>query len=232
MTILDDDVAPEIDMQSNGVSIVDGDATPSLADHTDFGSVPVVSGSVVRTFTICNTGTAALTLTGTPRVRVSGLQAAEFKVTARPAASVPAGGAVSFQVTFDPAAAGLRRAMVSVANNDADENPCNFAILGTGTAGGGGAAAGGADPAGSVSEGRMTTAVPRIWSSSYLSSDSAADGAFDGDPATLWVGVPGAAPWRLSLDLAAFIDLAAVEVRFAGAPWTNSALVGSADLDR
>ena len=30
---------PEINVQGNGVSIVDGDATPADADHTDFGSV-------------------------------------------------------------------------------------------------------------------------------------------------------------------------------------------------
>jgi len=36
-------------------------------------------------------------------------------------------------VTFDPSAEGVRTATISIANNDADENPYNFAIQGTGT---------------------------------------------------------------------------------------------------
>jgi hypothetical protein len=36
------------------------------------------------------------------------------------------------QVKFDPRAAGLRTATVSIANNDGNENPYNFAIQGRG----------------------------------------------------------------------------------------------------
>src|SRR5205823_3890290 len=52
----------EINVQGNGVSIASGDTTPDLADHTDFGSVNVSSGTIVRTFTIQNTGGAALSV--------------------------------------------------------------------------------------------------------------------------------------------------------------------------
>ncbi|MCU0351962.1 MAG: choice-of-anchor D domain-containing protein, partial [Flavobacterium sp.] len=76
---------PEINLQGNGVSIVSGDVTPSLADHTDFGSVSTVSGTIVRTFTIENLGTAPLNLTGaSPYVVISGANAADFSVTAIP----------------------------------------------------------------------------------------------------------------------------------------------------
>jgi hypothetical protein len=124
--------APEMDVRGNGVSIADGDATPGLADHTDFGSADVSGGTVNRTFTIANTGTAALDLTGTPLVAVSGTHAADFTVTAQPAASVAASGSTTFTVRFDPSAAGQRSATVSIANDDANENPYNFAIQGTG----------------------------------------------------------------------------------------------------
>lgn len=127
-------VAPEIDITGNEVSIADGDATPGLTDHTDFGSTDVLSGTVVRTFTIQNSGTKTLTLTGTPKVVVGGTNATDFTVTAQPAGTVATAGSTTFQVTFNPSAAGLRTATVSIANDDPDENPYNFTVQGTGTA--------------------------------------------------------------------------------------------------
>ncbi|TDR24678.1 choice-of-anchor D domain-containing protein [Flavobacterium cheniae] len=124
---------PEINLQGNTVSIVSGDATPALADHTDFGSVSTASGTIVRTFTIQNTGTAALSLTGvSPYVTISGANAADFTVTAIPSNSIAASGSTTFQVTFDPSADGLRTATISIANNDSNENPYTFAIQGNG----------------------------------------------------------------------------------------------------
>lgn len=124
---------PEIDIQGNSVSIADGDATPSLADHTDFGSSNIVAGTVVRTFTIRNVGTSAIALTGTPRILVSGTHSADFSVTAQPSTPIAAGGTTTFQVTFDPSNIGVRTAYLSIANDDDDENPYNFSIRGTGT---------------------------------------------------------------------------------------------------
>ena len=43
------------------------------------------------------------------------------------------GNSATFTVTFDPSATGLRTATISIANNDCDENPYDFAIQGTGT---------------------------------------------------------------------------------------------------
>lgn len=126
-------VAPEIVVQGNSVSIVDGDNTPSLTDHTDFGDALVAGGTVERTYTIRNTGTATLNLSGSPRVAVSGTHAADFTVTTQPAATVAAGGTTTFQVTFDPLAVGTRTAALSIANNDANENPYTYSILGNGT---------------------------------------------------------------------------------------------------
>ena len=125
--------SPEINLQGNSVSIVSGDTTPDLADHTDFGSVSTASGTIVRTFTIQNLGTAALSLTGvSPYVVISGAHAADFAVTAIPSNSIAASSSTTFQITFDPSADGLRTATISITNNDADENPYTFAIQGTG----------------------------------------------------------------------------------------------------
>ena len=127
-------LAPEIVVTGNSVTIAANDATPSTADHTDFDSVATASGTVVRTYTIQNTGSAALNLTGNPRVVVSGSHAADFTVSTQPGSPVPAGGnTTTFQVTFNPSAHGTRSATLSFANNDADENPYAFSIQGTGT---------------------------------------------------------------------------------------------------
>lgn len=124
---------PEINLQGNTVNILSGDTTPSAADHTDFGSVSTASGTMVRTFTIQNTGNAALNLTGaSPYVTISGANAADFTVTAIPSNSIAALGSTTFQITFDPSADGLRQASVNIANNDSNENPYTFAIQGTG----------------------------------------------------------------------------------------------------
>jgi hypothetical protein len=124
---------PEMDVQGNAVSVADGDATPSPSDHTDFGLALVTGGTVVRTFTVRNTGTADLNLTGSPKVAVGGTHAADFTVTAQPAATVAAAGTTTFQVTFNPSATGVRSATLSIANSDANENPYNFSIQGTGS---------------------------------------------------------------------------------------------------
>jgi hypothetical protein len=126
-------LTPEINIQGNSVSIVDDDVSPSVADHTDFGSTAVAGGTIVRTFTIQNTGTSVLSLTGiSPYVIISGTNAADFDITATPSSSIAASGSTTFQVTFDPSSPGLRTASISIANDDSNENPYNFDIQGTG----------------------------------------------------------------------------------------------------
>jgi len=126
---------PEMDVSGLGISIVDGDVTPSTTDDTDFGNVLMAGGTNPNTFTITNTGTASLNLTGgPPRVTIGGTHAADFTLTTDAGDDVPSGGGTTtFTITFDPSATGLRTATVSIANDDSDEDPYNFAIQGTGT---------------------------------------------------------------------------------------------------
>jgi hypothetical protein len=120
---------PEIEVLGNGQIIADGDTTPSAVDHTDFGSVGV-GGSVVRTFTIRNTGTAVLNLTGVPKVQWTG--SPDFSVVQQPISPVAAGGGTTtFQIQFIPSGPGLKTATVLVSNDDSDENPYDFVIQGT-----------------------------------------------------------------------------------------------------
>jgi hypothetical protein len=119
----------EINVEGNAVTIVDGDVTPAATDHTDFGSAYITVGSVVRTFTIRNTGPVTLDVTSTD---ISGPQAGDFSVIAMPALTVAGSSSTTFQVKFIPTAAGARSATIAITNNDFDENPYNFTIMGTG----------------------------------------------------------------------------------------------------
>jgi hypothetical protein len=124
---------PEMDVQGNSVSIADGDLTPSLSDHTNFGLAAVSGGMVTRTFTILNTGSVALNLTGSPKVALSGTNATDFEVTVDPTSPVAAtSGSTTFTVKFDPSGGGLRTATISISNDDTDENPYEFDISGEG----------------------------------------------------------------------------------------------------
>jgi len=126
--------AQEMDVQGNGISIVDGDVVPATWDATDFGTTAVSGGTMEQTYTIENTGDVLLTLTGVPKVEITGTHAADFSVTAQPDSPITGGGSVTFTIEFDPSATGLREATLSIANDDSDENPYTFAIQGTGTA--------------------------------------------------------------------------------------------------
>jgi len=122
----------EMEAQGNNISIADGDNTPGAADDTDFGTADISSGTASHIFTIVNAGGLNLNLTGSPKVLISGANAADFTVTAQPTSPVSGGGTTTFTIAFDPSAVGLRTATVSIANDDANENPYDFALQGTG----------------------------------------------------------------------------------------------------
>jgi len=125
---------PEMDVSGNSVSILAGDTSPSVNDDTFFGSADIVTGVENHTFTITNSGSSSLDLSGSPVVVLSGSHAADFSITAQPAALIsPSGGSDDFVISFDPSASGSRTATISIANNDLDENPYTFNIEGTGS---------------------------------------------------------------------------------------------------
>lgn len=98
----------------------------------DFGTVTL--GSVTtKTFTIRNTGTSSLSLTGTPDlVAVSGANASEFTITAVPNNTVAASSTTTFTVQFAPTAAGVRNATLTITNTDSDEGTFTISVSGTG----------------------------------------------------------------------------------------------------
>jgi uncharacterized repeat protein (TIGR03803 family) len=94
----------------------------------DFGSGSINAG-IARTFTIRNTGNAELT---SLNVTIDGINSSDFAVTAQPAASIAQGGSGTFVVTFTPSVGGTRNARLQIASDDADENPFNIDLTGTG----------------------------------------------------------------------------------------------------
>ena len=120
-------LAPEINLKGNSTSIAFNDVTPSFLDHTKFGSVNISAGSRTRTFTIENTGGAALTISG---VTLGGADASEFSKTDPLLTTIPANGNTTFTVTIDPSTEGIKTADISIASNDSDENPYQFSIAG------------------------------------------------------------------------------------------------------
>ncbi|MHA3770406.1 DUF7453 family protein [Verrucomicrobiota bacterium sgz303538] len=120
------DGAHEIDIQQPlGTSFASGSIK-------DFGTVN--KGSIADvSFTVANLRAGVLNLTGLPdKVVVSGPDAGDFNVLAQPASSVAAGGTTTFVVRFAPTSGGIKKATLSIANNDTDEGNYTINVIGIG----------------------------------------------------------------------------------------------------
>ncbi|MFC1499092.1 choice-of-anchor D domain-containing protein, partial [Verrucomicrobiota bacterium] len=123
---------PEIRLTGNGRIIENGDTLPHEEKDTDFGGVYTGGDSVSHVLTIHNDGTVNLNLSGSPIVQLSG-DTADFTVISQPGSStVVPGGSTSFTVKFAPTVVGSRSAVITIANDDADEAPYTFDISGRG----------------------------------------------------------------------------------------------------
>ncbi|RNI32369.1 choice-of-anchor D domain-containing protein [Rufibacter immobilis] len=115
--------APEINVIP-GSSAQGGSSSYTFADQ----NLNVVSAPV--TFTIQNTGPAALSVT-TP-ITISGTDPSQFQITKQPDASIPAGGSSTFEVAFKPTSVLTKTATISIINDDATENPYTINLTGKG----------------------------------------------------------------------------------------------------
>eukprot|EP00731_Ephydatia_muelleri_P033031 g33031.t1 len=109
--------SPEINIQANGISIADGDNSPTNTDATDFGDNYTGVGAVgIRTATI-----SIVTNDSSENPYNFTIQVASL-------------GSTTFSIRFNPSSTGAKTATVSIANNDAtgSENPYTFTIKGTG----------------------------------------------------------------------------------------------------
>jgi endonuclease I len=168
-------VDKEINLQGNTVSIADGSTTTSTTNNTDFGSVDSTSGTIIKTFTIQNTGGTTLTLSGNPTISTG--DASDFTVSSNPGSlSLAAGVSTTFQITFDPSVDGIRATTVTIESDDADEGTYTYNISGTGTTGGSGGGSG-------------SNCGSETFANSNVSSGGYSDGSFTGDNSLTWTYV-------------------------------------------
>ncbi|MFB2918052.1 choice-of-anchor D domain-containing protein [Aerosakkonema funiforme] len=109
---------PEIEVKDGTTNINDGSTTP-----INFGSSNV-GASNIKTFTINNTGSDTLTLSGWTLPT-------GFSLVGTIPGSVAPASSKTFDVRLDTSTVGTYQGEIVVANNDSDENPFNFAIAGT-----------------------------------------------------------------------------------------------------
>lgn len=105
---------------------------PNGTGTYNYGNVAPGSSSSIS-FTIQNTGSGILNLTGSPRVQINGTDAALFSVTTQPASPVAANGNCTFTIQFMPASLGVKTATVTILSNDPDNNAYTFTLTGTGS---------------------------------------------------------------------------------------------------
>lgn len=117
--------APEIAVQQPaGANLTDGKSP------RNFGPVKVGRTGIAKTFTIRNTGKGTLSNIG---VSISGAHAADFVLNRPLKTSLAPGASTTFKVSFKPRAKNLRSALVKIRSNDANENPFDIPISGTGS---------------------------------------------------------------------------------------------------
>ncbi|MEO7101592.1 MAG: choice-of-anchor D domain-containing protein [Luteolibacter sp.] len=117
-------VVPEIAIeQSDRTSLTTGSATIT------FGSLNLGATSAAQTFTIKNLGNGNLTGIA---ITSDGNNSADYIVDGLSASTIAPGASATFQILFKPTAVGTRTAALHVASNDADENPFDIKLEGTG----------------------------------------------------------------------------------------------------
>jgi hypothetical protein len=122
--ILTPSLPPLIGVESGGTALTPGDASVSFGQ-----SVVGVAAPSPVTFTVKNTGTGPLNLTG---VTVDGTNAGDFVVTQPAASPVPAQESTTFAVTFTPAASGERLATLTIISDDTTNSPFIIKLTGRG----------------------------------------------------------------------------------------------------
>jgi PKD repeat protein len=110
---------------TNRAVIPPGSTTPQAGDGTDFG---FVASNVVRTFSITNSGTANLEISG---IVTTGVNATDYTVISHPSVVSP-GGRSNLAVRLLPSAGGLRSAGIAVQSNDPTNGVYTFLVSGVG----------------------------------------------------------------------------------------------------
>lgn len=121
---------PRISIQGNGVTITDGDTSPSAVDGTDFGAAILSGTEVEKTFTLLNVGSANLVLDDPAVVLLHGSKG--FTVSAQPAVNPLSGFSNQIlKIRFNNAVPGTYTETVMIGSNDADTPVYSFDVKAT-----------------------------------------------------------------------------------------------------
>ena len=112
---------------SNWVGISDGETTPNTLKGQSYATQQVEGGSESHTFQIENTGTAQLQIDSITD------DSPHFSVTGVPNV-IGVNQTQTFNVVFNPNASGTHMAVITIQNNDANEDPFTFTVVGVGEA--------------------------------------------------------------------------------------------------
>jgi hypothetical protein len=116
---------------SPGISVLKG-----IDEVPEGGEMPIGPGiagqTKLVTFSIENPGTASLQLTGSPRVLIEGMHAAQFSINTLPASVIAPGGKSDFIIDFSPVGTGERTATLLIENNASGDGSFAFSIVGEG----------------------------------------------------------------------------------------------------
>lgn len=126
---------PEPDAQVWSASrlIPAGDTTPAANDNTDFGNANRDGQTITKEFQLYNAGKKVLTISGFPRITITGANASNFMlVQSAVTSSLAVDGRANFKITFDPSIVGLHTATVTITTNDPDSPAYTFKIQGRG----------------------------------------------------------------------------------------------------
>jgi hypothetical protein len=121
--------APEINLQGNSVTIIDGNTSVSTTDNTDFGTT-IYNNPIVKTFNIQNTGNGQLTVTG---INITGTNVSLFTLINAPAFPLilAAGSSQTFDIQYLPTIPNATNvAVININSTDADESLYTFAVAG------------------------------------------------------------------------------------------------------
>ncbi|MBU6302827.1 MAG: sulfatase-like hydrolase/transferase [Verrucomicrobia bacterium] len=115
-------VTTQIAVSQGTTSLLDGVGTVA------YGNVNV-GGSSSKTFTINNTGTTPLTISG---LTIDGANSTNFSVSGSPDSTIAAGASTTFSVSFNALTAGAKTAALHIANSDPAVPSFDINLTGTG----------------------------------------------------------------------------------------------------
>ncbi len=119
------------DTDDGSIAVINsGDITRASCSNNTYLLPNVIgSGADYYGFTIQNLGTANLTLTGAPNMVTITSSPPGFTIAQQPSGSViPVGAQYDFGINFEPTIVGAHTAIITIANDDTDENPYTFII--------------------------------------------------------------------------------------------------------